>query len=132
MMDAFIKIYSQLDKMPNHNKTFGTNSKSNVTTRNSYPINRKHLKGVGRGRLTMAGGQVDGLRGNNHKADLRQRGGAQVATTGVLVHRGQTHRPNARGIRAKPQTNTTAGETQSNNHLDRKKNFSFSFIISFV
>lgn len=68
----------------------------------------EHLKAVGRGRSIMAGGQVDGLRGNNHKADLRHREG--VATTGALVHRGQTHRPNARGIRAKPLTNTTAGE----------------------
>jgi len=56
----------------------------------------------------MVGGPVAGLRGNNHKVDLHQRGGAQVATTGVPVHRGQTHRPNARGTRAKPQTNTTA------------------------
>lgn len=59
-------------------------------------------------------GQVAGLRGNNRKVDLHQRGGAQVATTGGQVHRGQIHRPNARGTRAKPVTNTTAGETNTN------------------
>lgn len=81
----------------------------------------------------MAGGQVDGLRGNNHKVDPRQRGGAQAATTGVLVHRGQTHRHNARGIRAKPLTNTTAGETQTIPSLDERKTSLFlTFIRSFL
>lgn len=73
------------------------------------------LKGVGRGRSIMVGGPAAGLRGNSHKVDPRQRGGAQVATTGGQVHRGQTHRHNARGIRAKPLTNTTAGEKQTKN-----------------
>lgn len=81
----------------------------------------EHLKGVGRGHSIMVGGPVAGLRGNNHKVDLHQRGGVQVATTGVPVHRGQTHRPNARGTRAKPQTNTTAGEKQTNKNPSRRK-----------
>lgn len=76
----------------------------------------------------MAGhGQVAGLRGNNRKVDLHQRGGAQVATTGGQVHRGQTHRPNVRGTRAKPLTNTTAGEIQTQTPSRRKKNFSLSY-----
>lgn len=72
-------------------------------------------------------GQVAGLRGNSRKVDLHQRGGAQVATTGGQVHHGQIHRPNARGIRAKPQTNTTAGEKQTNkqNPSRRKKSSLF-------
>lgn len=94
-----------------NNKTFGTKSFENWNVK-SQNIANEQLKGVGHGRLTMVGGQAAGLRGNSHKVDLRQRGGAQVATTGVLVHRGETRRPNARGIRAKPQTNTTAGEIQ--------------------
>lgn len=77
----------------------------------------------------MVGGQVAGLRGNSHKADLRPRGGAQVATTGGQVHHGQTHRHNARGIHAKPLTNTTAGENkQSKTHLDERKLLSSLFL----
>ena len=106
-----------------------TNTKKMLKSQNRKPDKSKHLKGVGRGRLTMAGGQVDGLRGNNPKVDLRPRGGAQVATTGVLVHRGQTHRPNARGIRAKPLTNTTAGETQTITTRRKKKTSLFSLLL---
>lgn len=89
------------------------------------------LKGVGRGRSIMAGGQAAGLRGNSHKADLHQRGGAQVATTGGQVHHGQTHRHNVRGIRAKPLTNTTAGEKQKIKKILKttKENFSLSFYL---
>lgn len=94
-------------------------------------IANEHLKGVGRGHLTMVGGQAAGLLGNSHKVDLRRREGALVATTGVPVHRGETRRHNARGIRAKPQTNTTAGEIQKQRkpHLDDKVflNYYFNF-----
>lgn len=94
-------------------------------TRN--PKNFETLKGAGRGRGIMVGrGQAAGLRGNSLKVDLHQRVGAQVATTGAQVHRGQTHRPNARGIRAKPQTNTTAGETNKPKSISSKENFSLS------
>lgn len=94
--------------------------KTEMLNRKKTKIANEHLKGVGHGRLTMVGGQAAGLLGNSHKVDLRQRGGAQVATTGVLAHRGETRRPNVRGIRAKPQTNSTAGEIQKQRkpHLD--------------
>lgn len=73
----------------------------------------------------MVGGQAAGLRGNSHKVDPLPRGGAQVATTGGQARRGQTHRHNVRGIRAKPLTNTTAGEIQTikqkKPHLDERK-----------
>jgi hypothetical protein len=91
-------------------------------------------KGVGRGRgITAVRGQVAGLRGSSRKVDLHQRGGAQVATTGGQVHRGPTHRPNARGIRAKPLTNTTAGEKNKpkNPKNDERKKFSLSSSLSF-
>jgi hypothetical protein len=84
-----------------------------------HSIKKIDLKGVGRGH-----GRVAGLRGSSHKVDLHQRGGAQVATTGGQVHRGQTHRSNAHGIRAKPLTNTTAGEIKINKnqtHLVERK-----------
>lgn len=79
----------------------------------------------------MVGGQVAGLHGNSHKVDLRQRGGAQVATTGGQVHHGQTHRHSVRGIRAKPLTNTTAGEKQTikKNPSRRKKTSLFLTLI---
>jgi hypothetical protein len=90
-------------------------------------------KGVGRGRGIMAvRGQVAGLRGSSRKVDLHQRGGAQVATTGGQVHRGPTHRPNARGIRAKPLTNTTAGEKQTKNPSTKEKVLSFFFLIFLI
>lgn len=124
-MDSFTKI-AQLDLTeiePKNNKTFGTKSLwIKCWNRKSKPDKTEHLKGVGRGRGTMAvRGQVAGLHGNNRKADLHQRVGAQVATGGQ-GHRGQTHRLNARGIRAKPLTNITAGEKQTNQiHLVERK-----------
>ena len=97
-----------------------------MTKKNCCKRKIEPLKGVG-GRSIMAGGQiVAGLRGNSNKVDLRQRGGAQVAPAGGQVQRGQAHRHNARGIRAKPLTNTTAGEIQTKNLKTTKENFSLS------
>lgn len=77
-------------------------------------------------------GQVAGLRGSSRKVDLHQRGGAQVATTGGQVHRGPTHRPNARGIRAKPLTNTTAGEKQNPTTKEKSSLFLLPYLFNFI